>query len=147
MTGKQPVPCTLAEVEDLEQWTGHRLPEVYREFLLWMGHAGGGLLEGSDCFYPHLRELPLLAQDLLEEDQCVKTLPGNTVVFFMHQGYQFDFFYLNDGDDPPVYWYLEDEPIWTSFPKLYDHFSDFVATELEGHIKVQQSLLNRNDYE
>jgi hypothetical protein len=70
LTGKQPVPCTISEVEELEQWIGHSLPEAYREFLLWMGHAGGGLLEGSDCFSQHVRDLPSLARDLLEEDQC-----------------------------------------------------------------------------
>jgi hypothetical protein len=138
LTGRRPYPCTIEEVESLEQWSGHRFPEAYREFLLWMGHNGGGLLEGSDCFYHHLKVLPSYAQELLEEDQFVGNLPDKAFIFFMHQGYQFNFFYFDDGDDPPIYWYLEEIPTRTSFTQLYSSFSEFVLTELEGHIKTEE---------
>lgn len=55
----QPYPCTIEEVEEIERWSGHRFPEAYREFLLWMGR-GGGFLQGFDCFYRHLKDLPHL---------------------------------------------------------------------------------------
>jgi SMI1-KNR4 cell-wall len=143
LTSRQVIPCTLEEIEELERWRGHRFPEVYREFLLWMGHSGGDFLAGSDCFYTSLKDLQSAAQELLEEDTFPGRLPDNAFVFFMHQGYQFDFFYLNDEVDPPVHWYLEEIPVRTSFSQLCPHFSDFVLKEMEGHIKIQESLLKR----
>ena len=135
LTGWKPTPCTLEEVEELERWCGHRFPEAYREFLLWMGRSGGGFLAGSDCFYRHLKDLPAAALELLAEDQFTGQLPANIFIFFMHQGYQFNFFYFDDGDDPPVYWYIEEIPTRVAFTQLYAHFSDFILTEIEGHIK------------
>ena len=38
-------PCSEKEVQKLEKNLGLRLPEAYKEFLLWIG-AGGGPLEG-----------------------------------------------------------------------------------------------------
>lgn len=139
LTGWKPTPCTLEEVEELEQWCGHRLPEAYREFLLWMGRSGGGFLAGSDYFYRHLKDLPAAALELLAEDQFAGQLPANIFIFFMHQGFQFNFFYFDDGDDPPVYWYIEEIPTGVSFTRLYAHFSDFILTEIEGHIKAAES--------
>jgi hypothetical protein len=136
LAGSQPTPCTREEVEELELLNGHRFPEAYREFLLWMGRGGGGFLQGSDCFYRDLKHLSSFAQELLEEDQFANQLPENVFVFYMHQGYQFNFFYFDDGADPPVYWYLEEIPTRTSFTQLYSSFSEFILTEIEGHIKL-----------
>lgn len=121
LTGWRPTPCTLEEVEDLERWSRHRFPEAYREVLLWMGRGGGGLLGGSDCFYRHLKDRPSFAQELLEEDQFADKIPDNTFIFFMHQGYQFNFFYFDDGDDPPVSWYIEEMPVRTRGHNVFSY--------------------------
>ncbi len=136
----QPVPCTLQEVEELEQCIGHRLPEAYREFLLWMGHAGGGVLAGTNCFYRDLRRIQASARELLEENQYAGELPKDAFVFYMHQGYQFNFFHLADGDDPPVYCYVDENPPRTFFEQIYQRFSLFVLTEVEGHIVIKERL-------
>ena len=139
MTGRRPQPCTLEEVEELERWCGHRFPAAYREFLLWMGRSGGGLLGAFDCFSRNLKDLPTYAQELLEEDQFVGQLPENAFIFLMYLGFQFNFFYFNDGDDPPIYWYSEEIPTVVSFTLLYASFSEFLLTELEGHIRVYKA--------
>jgi len=136
----QPVPCTLQEVEELEQWIGHRLPEAYREFLLWMGHSGGGVLAGTNCFYGDLKRIQTGAKELLEENHFSGKLPGDAFVFYMHQGYQFNFFHLEDGDDPPVYYYAEENPARAFFEQIYQRFSIFVLTEVEGHIAVKERM-------
>lgn len=137
MGDRKMIPCTPEEVERLEQWKGHRLPEAYREILLWMGRWGGGLLRGSECFYGDLRYIQSEARELLAENQFPEALPEDAFVFFMHQGCQFNFFRLDEGDDPPVYRYLEGtEQI--SFRLIYAHFSEFVMAEINQHIAIEQ---------
>src|SRR6266851_6487960 len=106
------VPCTEDEVHTLERQLGFSLPGAYKEFLLWMGHGAGILLRGSDCFYQHLPPLRTWAEELLEENNFPEPLPEDAFVFFMHQGYQFNFFRISEGDDPPVHFYGE----WTKQP-------------------------------
>lgn len=72
-----------------------------------MGHGAGTFMLGSSFFYNDLIDNQKYAQELLEEDHFPIPLPPDAFVFFMHQGYQFSFFRESDGDDPPVYYYLE----------------------------------------
>ena len=57
----------------------------------------------------------------------------------MHQGYQFSFFNLNDGDNPPVYYYCEGQEE-KDFIKTHETFGNFLATELDMHIKHKKIL-------
>jgi hypothetical protein len=120
------------EIEELEEWVGHCLPAAYREFLLWMGHSGGAFLQGSNCFYNDLESLQSDAKGLLEADRFSGELPGAAFVFFYAQGYQFNFFHLCEGDDPPVFLYYEENPVRTYFSQIYTRFSEFILKEMEG---------------
>lgn len=130
------VPCTLEEVKKLEQSIKHPLPDAYREFLLWMGRSGGGFLVGSDCFYDQLREIQIWAKELLDEDHFSQEMPKDTFVFFMHGGYEFDFFYVNGESDPPVYFYHEGTSDKTSFRQLSPRLSDLLLAEMNEHIRL-----------
>jgi len=70
--------------------------------------------------------------ELLEENQFPQTLPKDAFVFLMHQGYQFSFFRLSEGENPPIYFYCEGETK-ESFVKTHRQFTDFLATELDLH--------------
>jgi len=125
-------PCTEEEVHILEQALRIDLPYAYREFLLWMGHGAGDFWRGSQCWYKHLPRLRQAAIELLTENQSPLYLPEDGFVFFMHQGYQFDFFKLAEGQDPPVYFYGE----WTdqlSFTLTHPAFSEFLSEQIEAH--------------
>ncbi|HLY29493.1 MAG TPA: SMI1/KNR4 family protein [Ktedonobacterales bacterium] len=127
-------PCSEEEVAALEQKLGVSLPAAYREFLLWMGHGAGQFLQGTDVFY---EALPLndAARELLQEDEVTEPLPSDAIVFYMAQGYQFQFMRASEGDDPPVYFYEEgmsEAPV----PRLYASFSAFLETEIEGHANL-----------
>jgi hypothetical protein len=98
--------CTLAEVQKIEDSFGVKLPLAYKEFLLQMGKGAGRFMAGSSIFYDEIFELEYFAKELLDENSF-KSLPEKTFVFWMHQGYQFAFFYLDQGDDPAVYNYCE----------------------------------------
>jgi hypothetical protein len=132
------VGCTYHEIIELEKKLGFSLPEAYKEFLLWMGKNAGRVLQGSDCFFAHLPDLKEWAVELLEENHFSYTLPEDAFVFFMHQGYQFSFFRLSEGDDPPTYSYCEGTN-QKSFTRSHNKFSEFMATEIELHAKYLTS--------
>lgn len=130
------IPCKEQEIDDLERRAGVALPEAYREFLLWMGRGAGDFLQGSSCFYHDLFWLQSTAKELLAEHHFPESLPLDAFVFFMHQGYQFDFFRVGEGNDPSVYLYGD----WieqTSFPLIYAHFSDFLLAEIERFARIR----------
>lgn len=120
--GIKMTPCTIQEVERLESFYHTSLPAVYKAFLLTMGNCAGNFMLGSDCFYSHLFQLKSSANELLTENN-LPPLPENTFVFWMHQGYQFQFFYTDQGDNPPVYYFIED-PENEAFTKVSDTLTD-----------------------
>ena len=131
------LPCTEEEVYTLEQKAHRSLPRAYKEFLLTMGKGAGDLLAGSDFSYRQLDRLQEVAAEMLVEDGFPLKLPEDAFVFFMHQGYQFNFFHTSAGDDPPVYRYLEETDLET-FPLIYSHFTDFLLQELQDHARYIQ---------
>ncbi len=70
------------------------------------------------------------AENLLEENGEDFVLPDGVFVFLMHQGYEFDFFSTKEGDDPPVYQYVEGNgsPVLT-----WKSFSAFLKNSIELH--------------
>ncbi len=136
------VPCTVEEIQLLECKLGHSLPEAYKEFLLWMGHSTGRLLAGSDYSYRDLASLQIAAEEMLREDKFTQSLPDDAFVFLMHQGYQFSFIRTLEGDDPPVYDYVELMEA-TTFPLVFCHFSEFLFTVIEDYAKLREDIAQR----
>lgn len=124
-------PCSQHEVERLERRLGRPVPAAYREFLLWMGHGAGDFLAGTDAFYPDLANIQEWAAALLSDDDAALQLPEDALVILMHQGYQFCFVRLSEGDDPPVYYYMEDSRPET-FTRTDEHYSDFLVALIEA---------------
>jgi hypothetical protein len=85
-------------------------------------------MKGSSAFYNEIFDLREGSIELLYEDGF-KDLPDNTFVFWMHQGYQFAFFYLNQGENPPVYFYYEGRTK-DDFELVENSFTDFLETQL-----------------
>ncbi|MBD2292537.1 SMI1/KNR4 family protein [Anabaena sphaerica FACHB-251] len=134
----KPSPCSDLEIIQLERQKNISLPSTYKDFLKMMGHGAGKFLRGSDCFYQHLPQIQEWAKQLLLENDFPEALPKDAFVFFMHQGYQFSFFRLSEGDNPPTYSYCEgqEEP---DFVKSHDQFSDFLKVEIELYLKSSMS--------
>ena len=94
-----------------------------------MGHNAGIFNRGSDYLYKDLFNLTSLARKTLRNSPF--ELPNNAFVIFSHQGYIFAYFMLSDGDDPPVYTYMEAEPE----PKKWaTSFSEYLAKSLQEYI-------------
>ncbi|MDB9456696.1 SMI1/KNR4 family protein [Dolichospermum circinale CS-534/05] len=129
-----PLSCSDLEIIQLERQQGINLPSTYKDFLKIMGHGAGKFLRGSDCFYQHLSQIQEWAKQLLVENDFPQTLPEDAFVFFMHQGYQFSFFRLSEGDNPPTYSYCEGQEE-LDFVKSHDQFSDFLSVEINLYLK------------
>src|ERR1051326_8785008 len=95
----QLVPCSEEEVHALENQLGRALPAAYREVRLLMGQRTGGLLGGTSWLYEDLEFIQDDALDLMRRDRFPVLLPPDAFVFLMHEGYQFAFFRLTEGDD------------------------------------------------
>lgn len=97
--------CSTLEVKRIEKYFGVKLPDVYKEYLYNMGKGAGAYMEGSSAFYGEIFDLREDLESMLQEKGM--SLPNNTFVFWAHQGYQFAFFYIDNEDNPPVYFYYE----------------------------------------
>ncbi len=126
----KPQPCAEEEIRFLEQNLKCRFPEAYREFLLWMGHGTGAFLRGTDIFYEHILNIQEWAKDLLAENNFPKSLPEDAIVFMMHQGYQFMFFHISDGDNPPTYDYHEAYH-FDSFEFRFQNMDEFLVAQMD----------------
>ena len=122
--------ATEDEIIALEKQLGFNLPRMYRDIFSQIVHGAGNFWAGEDCFYKHLPLIQIWAKELLLEDEFPESLPNDAFVFFMHQGYQFNFFKLSEGDNPPVYSYLEGQTE-REFIKTYEKFTDFFCAGVE----------------
>ena len=77
----------------------------------------------------YILEIKEWAVELLEENSFSKKLTDNQFVFMMYQGYMFWFFNLNEGDNPPIYFYDESLNL-TNFKKVSDTLSKFLISLL-----------------
>lgn len=101
--------CTSEQIEHLLSIAGGKnLPKAYMEFMSIMGNGTDGQYMGGDsCFLDEIDDLKQGALELLEENESKNVLTENDFVFWMSQGCMFCFFKLDDGDNPPVYFYNE----------------------------------------
>jgi hypothetical protein len=121
--------CSSLAINRIETFFGVNLPLAYKEFLHFMGKDGGAFMKGTSAFYDEIFSLREGLIDLLEDSDDSKKLPDNTFVFWSHQGYQYAFFYLNEGDNPPVYFYYENDGR-KEFEKKESSFTNFLEKQL-----------------
>ena len=124
-------PCTKTQIEHLISIAkGKELPQAYIEFISIMGNGTEGKFMGGDsCFLDEIDDLRQGAVELLEENESKNILTDEDFVFWMSQGCMFCFFRLNNGDNPPVYFYNEDGK--DEFVKIANSLTEFFINRLE----------------
>lgn len=99
--------CTDEEIELLEQKYAVKLPFTYKEFLRNFGKGTNKFMVGTDYTYKFLLDMKEATDELLAEND-LPPLVDKTFTCWMHQGYQFAFFYCDGiNEDPPVYYFNE----------------------------------------
>lgn len=109
---------------------GRILPQAYIQFMSVMGNGTKNkFMKGDSCFMDEIDNLKQDASELLEENKSKYTLNDDDFVFWMSQGCMFCFFKLNEGVNPPVYFYNEDGD--DCFIKIADTLTEFLINKLE----------------
>lgn len=127
--------CSEAEIDELERSEGCKLPQRYRDFLGLMGHNAGKFNQGSSFLYHRVFGLTKYAKETMASGPF--QLPENTFVFFSHQGYIFAYFKLSEGDNPPVFTYMEGEQA----PILWGNsFTEYLEKALDEEIETRKHV-------
>jgi hypothetical protein len=134
--GIQLKPCTGEEIEKIKGIQFKKLPDSYIEYLsLTGGGCGSNFLKGHSCFVSEIPYLKKWANELLDENRFLTKLGESDFVFWMSQGYQFAFFNLDEGDDPPIYYYREGSG-QSKFEKISSSFSEFLLAMLNKDTNI-----------
>lgn len=132
--GRKFYPVPQEQIDKLMKIWDH-LPTAYMEFLRVMG-GGDGVIDknnpperepfmvGEDFYIDMLFELKERGVELLKENNAPFELKDDDFVFWMSQGVMFAYFNINEGYDPPVYFYSEGDN--APAKKVSDSFSEFI---------------------
>lgn len=127
--------CTSMEIAEIERQANapFSLPAEYKNFLQTMGKGAGKLFQGTGIYYPDCLDFQRTASTLLKVNE-LPPLPQRAFAFSIHQGYLLYFFYLDEGNDPPVYLYMEGQSA-NSFEKVNEKFSDYIKEAIEFYLQ------------
>lgn len=159
-------PCTEGDIEEFEIALGVKIPLAYREFLMWGGKGMGTIMRGSDDFYyyePMYSQMRKIMQNynkshdyqtdepylgrimarelLLENNLDPSPIDNQVIIVFSHQGYQFAYIRADEGENPPVYYYIEGQTLTTPIKK-HQHYSDYLETVIRDALKWATKVWN-----
>lgn len=117
---------TLDEIIDLENKSGVKFPEAYKEFLLSFGRYNIYQNDMRSGVEPkELQEMQEDAEETLKDDNFA--IKNKFWSFADCDGAeQFFFFYLNQSEDPPVFSYFFIPPDGYFVKKQEDSFSEYI---------------------
>ena len=132
--GGEVIPCTVEEIAELELMLpdSYRLPMAYKEFLLYGGHDMGSFFGLIDFSYGMAKILlknkyQSIYKMVKWEEEPGWKLPENIFAMNNHLSANFYYFWLTDGENPPVYWWEEDEGgLKEASRKEAESFSEFL---------------------
>lgn len=120
--------CSTDEIASIEDAFDLTLPEAYSSFLSKAGKGCGDFLHGTDFLFPDILRNRQEAEWLLERCGSTWTLARHHFVFVQHHGYQFMYFDVVMGDDPPVFYYSDEAEL----PRqIFARFSEWFRQAIE----------------
>lgn len=126
-------PCSPEEVERLEEDLKLKLPEAYREFLLWCGNRCG-FLRSDRYFWSDVKDSH---REWLEETMEIHNLsmtliPSDAIIFYVnHGGYVYAFICASEGDNPPVHAFWDGQLLWTHDDSIEKFCLESIETVLK----------------
>lgn len=134
------VPCSREDVDALQAMlpAPYKLPAAYVELLLYGGRSLAGVFQGIDFSFEMAKALLEHGNRdivrMLQASAPGATLPPDVLVISEHQGSNFTYVRLTEGDDPPVYFWEEGEGGLETSVCEHPTFSAFVTKAVKDHI-------------
>jgi sulfur relay (sulfurtransferase) DsrC/TusE family protein len=133
---------TEEQIHEIESKTGYHFPVSYKEFLYLGGNSSSMLANmNHDCYFDEeviWQERQQIAKEQAEEDGI--KIDRDYWVFADYGREQWHFFYFDEGDNPPVYFYCSyfDDEQGNEYPgieRLNDSFSEYIEEAIEDKKK------------
>ncbi len=132
----------IEKITVIEQQINKKLPAVYREFL-YLGGNGANMIAdfNNGCYIDETPEWPeqqQRAREQLEEDGV--KIERDFWVFADYGREQWHFFYFDEGDDPPVYYYCsyftdKEGDEYPGIKRIADSFSKYINAKIDDKKK------------
>ncbi|OHX63787.1 SMI1/KNR4 family protein [Flammeovirga pacifica] len=145
--------CSEEEINDLQEILNTKIPASFKEFLMWFGKGGGRILRGTDYYYSYLsgeayedyKEEGIIPHDHNLKKAGIEILNRNkfdgialledSIVFMCHQGYVIEYIKTNEGENPPVYIFVEQGDWLKNGPTIWaESFSEYMINMLTHEI-------------
>lgn len=103
-------PISEEQIKSIEEQIGKTFPKAYREFLLLGGREANMIADMSPGLLSHDYQVKYWEQNQRYAARTMHEAGFDLKKDFwafaiLDTGEQFHFFYFDEGDDPPVYWY------------------------------------------
>ena len=142
--GGEVIPCNNEEIELLESLIPkpYSLPQAYKEFLLYGGKKMAGLFDKYEAGYEAVKKIQQTCnQKIIRMVQAYdpekKALPIDLfIIEEINHCDNFTYLFLKEGDNPPVYFWEEDEGGLEVSRKLADSFSNYLFREIQTKAKL-----------
>lgn len=116
---------SVNSISKKEKELGKKLPASYKVFLNLMGEYAT-FLAGDSCFFEDIDDVQIGFRNTFSKYVKQHELTDDDFAFCSSQGTSYCFFNLSQGQDPPVFFYIEgcnlEKPI-----KLTDSFTDYIV--------------------
>lgn len=154
----QLLPCSEAEVVELEERLGVHFPQAYYEFLLWMGHNSSSVLERMLGYRVMFTTKSFERRFVAEKAPKVK-LPEDALAIAFDPSQMLWFIRPGEGDNPKVYVVIPEDnrqaykwektindvsPEWAflfedqkDYYTFSQSFTDFINYELAAHFQFK----------
>jgi hypothetical protein len=131
--------CSKGELLQIEHFARRALPLPYRDFMLHFGKGAGRFLRDVEVFFPDVLRLKPIAVEILQDrEDLTLVLPATAFVFAMRNREQFVFF-TNEGDDPPVQFYVSGGSAISTAGRT---FGEFIAGEIDCYEQSYRQIKN-----
>lgn len=116
--------CSEQEVNEIETSLGIKFPRAYREVYLILGKwYGFSVIDDNSYKYPDYKGMKEGAETIVSESDIDLDLGNDILVFGCVESVGAIYFLkLSEGEDPPVYEYLEDDEGPTMVAESYSSF-------------------------
>lgn len=132
----EPKGVTSEQIIDFELRFQVKLPEAYKQFLLWMGDDRKGVFKGSNWFFEDILENEFILREILEDNNLNYIDDKRVICFFSHQGYMASWFYIPCESENPECYFIKEEAVGVSYEAV-ESFVAFLCKDLKTFVQKQ----------